>query len=81
MDIDQKTGLIDVTKLEQKINSNTAGVIITHLYSHNDDIKKFILKFKNKITIIEDAAINFGAKMNNQFLGTLADFGFLVFQW
>lgn len=79
VDIDQKTGLIDVSKLEQKINSNTAGVIITHLYSHNEDIKKFILKFKNKITIIEDAAINFGAKMNNQFLGTLADFGFFSF--
>ena len=79
VDIDQKTGLIDVIKLEQKINSNTAGVIITHLYSHNEDIKKFIFKFKNKITIIEDAAINFGAKMNNQFLGTLADFGFFSF--
>ena len=77
VDIDQKTGLIDTTKLEQKINSNTAGVIITHLYSHNEDIKN--IKFKNKITIIEDAAINFGAKINNQFLGTLADFGFFSF--
>ncbi len=79
VDIDQKTGLIDINKLEKKINSYTAGVIITHLYSHNEDIKNFILKFKNKITIIEDAAINFGAKINNQYLGTLADFGFFSF--
>ena len=48
------------------------------MYSHNEDIKKFIFKFKNKITIIEDQQLIW-SKMNNQFLGTLADFGFFSF--
>ena len=74
-----KTGLIDIIKLERKIDSNSAAVIITHLYSQKEDIKNFISKFKNKITIIEDAAINFGAKIDDQYLGTLADFGFFSF--
>ena len=79
IDIDKKTGLIDSNQLEKKIDTNSAAVIITHLYSKKEDIKNFISKFNNKITIIEDAAINFGAKINNQYLGTLADFGFFSF--
>ena len=71
--------MIDIIKLERKIDSNSAAVIITHLYSQKEDIKNFISKFKNKITIIEDAAINFGAKIDDQYLGTLADFGFFSF--
>ena len=75
IDIDHTTGLINENELEKNIDENTAGVIITHLYSENNSIKKFINKFKNKIFIIEDAAINLGAKVENSFLGTLGDFG------
>ena len=52
IDIDKKTGLIDIIKLERKIDSNSAAVLITHLYSQKEYIKNFISKFKNKITII-----------------------------
>ena len=79
IDIDKKTGLINEQKLEREIDDNSAGVIITHLYSCANDIKKFIEKFQNKINIIEDAAINFGAKINGRYLGTLADYGFFSF--
>ena len=79
VDIDKKTGLINIEKLNKIINSDTAGVIITHLYSKNEDIQKFINSFNQKIFIIEDAAINFGAKSENKFLGTLGDFGFFSF--
>ena len=79
IDIDWKTGLIDENELEKKINTDSAGVIITHLYSNKDHIQNFIKKFDNRIKIIEDAAINFGAKINNKHLGTLADFGFFSF--
>ncbi len=79
IDIDKKTGLINAQKLEEKINNNTAGVIITHLYSNSDCIKEFIKKFQSKVTIIEDAAINFGAKLDDKYLGTLADYGFFSF--
>ena len=79
IDIDQKTGLIDEEKLEKKINDDTAGVIITHLYSNKKDLINFINKFDKKLYIIEDAAINFGAQIDNKFLGTIGDFGFFSF--
>ena len=79
IDLDKSTGLISEEKLEKKIDNNSAGVIITHLYSTSNHIEKFLSRFKNKITIIEDAAINFGAKSNNKYLGTLADYGFFSF--
>ena len=61
--------MIDEDELE-KIDNDSAGVIITHLYSNKRDIENFIKRFNEKIYIIEDAAINFGAKINNKFLGT-----------
>tara|TARA_B100001057_G_scaffold300065_1_gene300198 strand:- start:1945 stop:3156 length:1212 start_codon:yes stop_codon:yes gene_type:complete len=79
IDIDQETGLIDEEKLEKKINDDTAGVIITHLYSNKKDLTNFINKFDKKLYIIEDAAINFGAQIDNKFLGTIGDFGFFSF--
>ena len=79
IDINKETGLIDEDKLESEIDDNSAGVIITHLYSNSEDIKKFITRFQNKINIIEDAAINFGSKINDKYLGTLADYGFFSF--
>ena len=47
VDINIKTGLIDLDKLKQNINSKTAGVIITHLYSdceNYEKIRKYIIK-------------------------------------
>ena len=79
IDINKTTGLIDEIKLEDKMDEDTAGVIITHLYSESSAIKNFINKFENKITIIEDAAINFGAKLEDRFLGTLGHYGFYSF--
>ena len=79
IDINKITGLIDEEDLEKKINDDSAGVIITHLYSNKKNIENFISRFNKKIYIIEDAAINFGAKVDNKFLGTLGDFGFFSF--
>ena len=79
VDIDKKTGLINEEKLRRIINSEIAAVIITHLYSSEVSIANFINNFKNKILIIEDAAINFGAKVNNKYIGTLGDYGFFSF--
>ena len=79
IDINKITGLIDEESLEKKINGDSAGVIITHLYSNKKNIENFISRFNKKIYIIEDAAINFGAKIDNKYLGTLTDFGFFSF--
>ncbi len=80
VDIDLKTGLPLENDLDKKISDKTAGLVITHLYSNKDNLLKFKEKYQNKINIIEDVAINFGARLDNQkFLGTIFDYGFYSF--
>ena len=80
VDINVKTGLPDSKKLLGLINNRTAGLVITHLYSNGEDITSFKKKFLNKVIIIEDTAINLGAKLKNgKKLGTIFDFGFYSF--
>ena len=80
VDIDLKTGLPLEDELDKKINAKTAALVVTHLYSNKKDIIRFKEKYKNKIKIIEDVAINFGAKLDQQkFLGTVFDYGFYSF--
>ena len=80
VEIDLKTGLPLESDLDKKINEKSAGLILTHLYSNRDDIINFHKKYNNKIPIIEDVAINFGASINqNKPLGTIFDFGFYSF--
>ena len=80
VDIDLKNGLPDETKLDLIINNDTAGIVITHLFSNDENIIRFKEKYFGKIKIIEDTAINLGAKtLNDRHLGTLFDFGFYSF--
>ena len=80
VEIDLKNGLPMENDLDKKISINTAGLVLTHLYSNKDDILKFKRKYEKKIIIIEDVAINFGAKIDDaRPLGTIFDFGFYSF--
>ena len=80
VEIDLKNGLPLEDDLNKKINENTAGLVLTHLYSNKEDILNFHKKYNEKIKIIEDVAINFGAKIDeHKFLGTLFDYGFYSF--
>ena len=80
VEINLKTGLPLEYDLNRKINKKTAGLILTHLYSNRKDILKFQKKYNKKIKIIEDVAINLGAKINHsKFLGTIFDYGFYSF--
>jgi dTDP-4-amino-4,6-dideoxygalactose transaminase len=80
VEIDLKNGLPLESDLDSKINNNTAGLVLTHLYSNREDILNFQKKYEKKIIIVEDVAINFGAKIDeNIFLGTIFDFGFYSF--
>ena len=80
VDLDLNTGLPLENDLDKKINERTAGIVITHLYSNKEDIYNFKKKYEKKINIIEDVAINFGAKINdNKYLGTIFDYGFYSF--
>ena len=74
VEIDIKKGLPLEQDLDKKINENTAGLVITHLYSNKEDILNFKYKYEKKIKIVEDVAINFGAKIDQyNFLGTILD--------
>lgn len=80
VEIDLKNGLPLEEDLDKKINENTAGLVLTHLYSNIKDLSNFHNKYNGKIKIIEDVAINFGAKIDKKkFLGTLFDYGFYSF--
>ena len=78
VDIDINTGLPKIDQVKSKINNQTCAILITHLYSSKKNIQEFIKTFKNQ-TIVEDTAINFGAKINNKYLGTMANYGFFSF--
>lgn len=80
VEINLKTGLPLESDLNRKINKKTAGLILTHLYSNRKDILEFQKRYNKKIKIIEDVAINLGAKINHsKFLGTIFDYGFYSF--
>jgi dTDP-4-amino-4,6-dideoxygalactose transaminase len=80
VEIDLKNGLPLESDLDKKINNNTAGLVLTHLYSNREDILNFQKKYEKKIIIVEDVAINFGAKIDeNNLLGTVFDYGFYSF--
>ena len=84
VDLDIKTGLPKINDVKKKINKKTIGVLITHLYSSEKNIKKFVnFTKKNSLCLIEDCAINFGCKIKykekNRYIGTLGDYGFFSF--
>ena len=80
VDINIKTGLIDLEKLQKKINNKTAGVIITHLYNDYYNYNKIVKFIKKKGSIvIEDSAINFGSQYDKKFVGKNSDYVFFSF--
>ena len=84
VDLDIQTGLPRIEDIKKKMNKNTMGVLITHLYSSQNNIKKFLsFTKKNSLCLIEDCAINFGSKIKikNKYkmIGTLGDYGFFSF--
>lgn len=57
VDVDPRTGLIDLDKIEGKITDKTKAVIVVHLYGQMADMKKLKkIADKHNLKIIEDAA-------------------------
>lgn len=80
VEINLKTGLPLEVDLDKKINEKTAGLVLTHLFSNKENILEFNKRYQKKLVIIEDVAINFGAKIDQKkFLGTIFDYGFYSF--
>ena len=71
LDINPHNLCLDVDQIKEKINSNTAAVLLTHILGFNGLNKKFIsLIKKKKIFLIEDVCESHGATFKNKKLGT-----------
>lgn len=85
VDIDEETFNIDVNKIEEKITSNTAGIIPIHLFSQMADMDKIMdLSSKYNLRVLEDAAEAFGMKWKGndssyKHSGTIGDMGIFSF--
>ncbi len=79
-DIEKKSITIDLKNITELCDDKVAGIMITHTHLMNTDIDEIIKFCKRKnIVLIEDCAISFGTKHNNQFAGTLGDISFFSF--
>tara|TARA_B100000674_G_C37949420_1_gene966509 strand:+ start:160 stop:1410 length:1251 start_codon:yes stop_codon:yes gene_type:complete len=76
VDVNQSTLNIDENKIESKINTNTKGIIITHLFGYPCEISK-IQKIANKhnLKLIEDCAQSFGSYYENMHTGNFGNVG------
>lgn len=78
----------EAENLISKYQNEIIAVIITHLNGANIDILKVKKKLddinsknteNDRIYLIEDCAVTFGAKLENKFLGEFGDYSFLSF--
>ena len=76
VDVNQSTLNIDENKIESKINNNTKGIVITHLFGYPCEISK-IQKIANKhnLKLIEDCAQSFGSYYENMHTGNFGNVG------
>jgi len=75
-DVNIDSMCIDTIEAKKKINSRTKAIIPVHLYGNACDMDELLLlRKKNNIKIIEDAAQAIGVKYKNKFVGTIGDCG------
>jgi len=73
-DIDEKTYMIDIEKLKNKINKNTKAIIIVHLYGLVPDMDEILqICNNNKLFLIEDCAQAHGALWKDKKVGSFGD--------
>lgn len=79
-DIEEETCNIDPEEAEKLIDSNTAGIMVTHLHGLVGELPIFknICK-RHNILLIEDAAQALGAKIEDRHAGTVGDIGIFSF--
>jgi len=71
---------IDLNQIKEAVTPRTVAVMVTQYHTLSRDIDEIYAYCQsNKITLIEDAAIAFGAQMNGRCSGTFGDIGILSF--
>ncbi|WPC40586.1 DegT/DnrJ/EryC1/StrS family aminotransferase [Clostridium sp. JS66] len=85
VDVDEDTFDINVNKIEEKITSNTAGIIPIHLFSQMANMDKIMeVASKHNVRVLEDAAEAFGMRWKGngteyRHSGTIGDLGVFSF--
>ena len=76
IDIRPDTMNIDETKIEEAITSNTKAICVVHYAGVSCDMNKIMnIAKKHNLLVVEDAAQGVMSKYNDEYLGTIADFG------
>lgn len=80
VDVDSRSGLIDLASCEEHLSNLTRVVIPVHLYGRMADMNG-VMRFadRHSLTVIEDAAQAHGARREGRFAGTIGDVGCFSF--
>lgn len=74
VDSEPDTWNIDPDKIEDKINSNTKGIIVVHLYGHPVDMDPVMkIAKKHNLFLVEDVAEAHGATYKGRAVGSIGD--------
>jgi len=80
IDSEDRTWNMDVSKVEEAINSKTKALLPVHIYGHPVDMDAVIrLSKKYGLFIIEDAAEAHGAEYKSRLCGSMGDMGCFSF--
>jgi len=80
VDADMNSYQIDISKIEENIDSKTKAIIVTHLFGQPCNLSEVLnIAKKYNLFVIEDAAHSLGSLYHGKHTGTIADAGFFSF--
>jgi dTDP-4-amino-4,6-dideoxygalactose transaminase len=80
VDMDPKTYLIDINKIEEAITKKTKAIIPVHLFGRPCQMDRILrIAKKHKLFVVEDAAQAHGASISGKKCGTFGDIGAFSF--
>lgn len=76
VDVEEKRGVIDLEKIEEKITEKTLAIMPVQILGRGVDMEKLKqITEKYNLMIVEDSAGALGSMQGNEYLGTIGDVG------
>jgi dTDP-4-amino-4,6-dideoxygalactose transaminase len=79
VDIDERSFLMDLNKVEEKLSSRTRAVMPVHIFGNVVNVKQLRELLPEGVVIIEDASQSHGSTFNGAKSGSLGDMGIFSF--